>query len=344
MYLPPKVLTHIFSFSVDGDLAGHWKEHTGKTLGWIGVTHVCKHWRQVALDTPCLWTNIVFDLGADCTWETIARAKQAPLSVANYLTHDAQQSTLLVIIASHLSHTKFLTTSFHTEFIPHIVQALESTAAPILEELILSSAIRTNVPEMFANNAPRLRKAHFINIEAPWPSPILQNLTSLNLGAWAFLLETNFIEALSNIPLLEDLTIDDALPAFSSTLSSNRRMQAIPLPHLSNLKLKGLWLDVISVLGSIQFPASTNLSLTFQSNDADNKPIDSLLPIIQRHTDKVEGFPPKAISLKYLSHEEGLVISTEGLYSQCPPLPTLHLVFDSNHSFSKGVQVMQPIL
>jgi hypothetical protein len=41
------------------------------TLGWITVTHLSRHWRQVALSNPKLWVNIVFDLGTEWAKEML---------------------------------------------------------------------------------------------------------------------------------------------------------------------------------------------------------------------------------------------------------------------------------
>ncbi|KAH9957782.1 hypothetical protein BC827DRAFT_1362793, partial [Russula dissimulans] len=73
--LPPELLAIVFTLHAInhpplGQLA----------LGWITVTHVSRHWRQVALSNPKLWVNIVFDLGAEWAEEMLERSKAAPIS------------------------------------------------------------------------------------------------------------------------------------------------------------------------------------------------------------------------------------------------------------------------
>ena len=52
--LPPEILARVFHLIVleEPPISG------GRSLGWIRVTHVCRHWRQVALDDSSLWARI----------------------------------------------------------------------------------------------------------------------------------------------------------------------------------------------------------------------------------------------------------------------------------------------
>ncbi|KAI0280965.1 hypothetical protein BC826DRAFT_874013, partial [Russula brevipes] len=76
--LPPEVLARIFHLVAFADSSG---AETG-SLRWIGVTHVCRHWRQVALDDSSLWARISSSRVRP-TWvsEVLARARDAPLAI-----------------------------------------------------------------------------------------------------------------------------------------------------------------------------------------------------------------------------------------------------------------------
>ncbi|KAI0284069.1 hypothetical protein BC826DRAFT_881182, partial [Russula brevipes] len=78
--LPPEVLARIFHLVALAD-AESSRPKMGN-LRWIGVTHVCRHWRQVALDDSSLWARISGSM-AKATWvcEMLARARNAPLSI-----------------------------------------------------------------------------------------------------------------------------------------------------------------------------------------------------------------------------------------------------------------------
>ncbi|KAI0039928.1 hypothetical protein FA95DRAFT_1462389, partial [Auriscalpium vulgare] len=60
--LPPEILSAVFSILTDIDRP---RNH-GKSLAWISITHVCRKWRDVALNNPTLWSTIIlpFPLGA----------------------------------------------------------------------------------------------------------------------------------------------------------------------------------------------------------------------------------------------------------------------------------------
>ncbi|KAJ6607511.1 hypothetical protein B0H10DRAFT_551566 [Mycena sp. CBHHK59/15] len=65
--LPPEMLSRIFLFCSDSD-----------SLKWIKeVSHICRHWRSVALGCPNLWSFPVF---SQPKWadEMLKRSKMAP--------------------------------------------------------------------------------------------------------------------------------------------------------------------------------------------------------------------------------------------------------------------------
>ncbi|KAH8093967.1 hypothetical protein BXZ70DRAFT_374312 [Cristinia sonorae] len=78
-HLPPEILSNIFRLcqwgaaEVDG----------GFFSKWISVTHVCHHWREVALHDPILWSAV--SITASCPVNALAiilaRSKQLPLDM-----------------------------------------------------------------------------------------------------------------------------------------------------------------------------------------------------------------------------------------------------------------------
>ncbi|KAI0263251.1 hypothetical protein BC834DRAFT_785328, partial [Gloeopeniophorella convolvens] len=77
--LPPELLARIFHFHA----LSHPPLIDGRSLGWIVDTHVCQHWRQVALGDGSLWSDIKGP-SAKNRWipEMVARSKDAPLSIS----------------------------------------------------------------------------------------------------------------------------------------------------------------------------------------------------------------------------------------------------------------------
>jgi len=74
--LPAEILARIFHFN-----AFSAKPYS-PTLrhGWISVTHVCRRWRQVALDDSTLWTHFsAYPQSEEWIAERLSRARNAPL-------------------------------------------------------------------------------------------------------------------------------------------------------------------------------------------------------------------------------------------------------------------------
>ncbi|TEB23193.1 hypothetical protein FA13DRAFT_1640179, partial [Coprinellus micaceus] len=51
--LPPEIFSTIFQLVKD-DIT------EAERVSWIKVTHVCRYWREIALDHASLWSNISF--------------------------------------------------------------------------------------------------------------------------------------------------------------------------------------------------------------------------------------------------------------------------------------------
>ncbi|ETW81376.1 hypothetical protein HETIRDRAFT_317186 [Heterobasidion irregulare TC 32-1] len=273
-------------------------------IGWIGVTHVCKHWRQVALDEPWLWTDVTPDMGRRWTWEFITRAGQMPLGIYG----EREARLLPVLVASgHLSHTQALAICCDDRRLLRIVRSLITVAAPVLESLALGSTRalgETAIPileDFLAVYAPRLRTAVFVGLWIPWSSPIIRNLTKLHVSIDCETFDGDHIQcptppselfdALANMPYLEDLAVSYAIPPFQSRPAEPQRQRgSIVLRHLSHLKLQGPYLDVPVVLDVIQFSALTVLELEFYAGDS--RTLRALCPPLGRYSDMPLGVEP----------------------------------------------------
>ncbi|KAI0252267.1 hypothetical protein BJV78DRAFT_1204073 [Lactifluus subvellereus] len=99
--LPPELLVRVFHFQ-----AFEASRSNRETLDRIRVTHVCQHWRQVALEDSSLWARFSGLLpSTTCLAEILARAKDAPLIID---LDGSQSSKTVSIFSSHLSHIREL--------------------------------------------------------------------------------------------------------------------------------------------------------------------------------------------------------------------------------------------
>ena len=86
--LPVEILAMIFTVLSVLNPAG-WRFNTGgtghsktSTLGWIGVSHVCRRWRIVLLDLGQLWADNVLALPCESAITTfLARARDSPVTL-----------------------------------------------------------------------------------------------------------------------------------------------------------------------------------------------------------------------------------------------------------------------
>ncbi|ETW84688.1 hypothetical protein HETIRDRAFT_473409 [Heterobasidion irregulare TC 32-1] len=336
--LPPELLARIFSFSAAID------PPSSSALGWITVTHVCSHWRQVALDHSTLWANVSLEIGSRWSDEMIQRAKLAPLIITPPRFFTQAVSEIAVrILHSHLGRTTELRLTSRKVFLPPMETFTAS--APLLEEVCISSIHEyVRLPnDLFGHNAPRLRSACFRGCIIPWSSPLLRNLTHLDiaLSSQGSNMDTapnlpsheEFFDLLANMCRLESLSIEEYFPRSlpEATASSRMRYPVIKLPHLSVLGLTGQWSDCAPVLRSIEVPATSRISL--DCLDLDSNIFDSvLLPIVERHSGKTgEALPMRTLRIGIVS---GLGYSFQIYlrYSNVvASLETLHAILQALH-------------
>jgi len=75
--LLPELLARIFQFLILGDIA----LFSVPVMGWFEATHVCQHWRQVALDDSSLWARVT-GFSPSPEWiSTLVHARNALLDI-----------------------------------------------------------------------------------------------------------------------------------------------------------------------------------------------------------------------------------------------------------------------
>ncbi|KAF8878024.1 hypothetical protein CPB84DRAFT_352749 [Gymnopilus junonius] len=84
--LPVCVLVRIFSFlQEDGEDDPFSNNCQGSTHldpnSWVNVTHVCRHWRSVAHETPSLWTRIHVHSNSAHVATFLGKSEQLPLTI-----------------------------------------------------------------------------------------------------------------------------------------------------------------------------------------------------------------------------------------------------------------------
>ena len=132
-------------------------------LSWIIVTHVCRHWRQVALDHPSLWTNISTALGDRAMIQMLARSKECvPITFEHYGRKCDFQDHIL----PHLHRVEKLLLHDHSHPIKDILYVLKQGTIPTLKSLTISALghdFKLPLISLLRAN-PQLRSVTLLNV------------------------------------------------------------------------------------------------------------------------------------------------------------------------------------
>ena len=186
--LPPEILAQVFHHIVFEDSP----YSRARALGWIKVTHVCQHWRQVALNNSSLWARIS-GMGCNSTkWisEMLTRAGNAPLDIELSAAAKSSLGALLMIFP-HLPHTRRLRFNNLSTLHSDSIQEIFSWEAPALEHFELTVTPYSDMifPDLgrnilFKGHSPRLRVFSLSRVVIPW-SLVPGQLTQLEMGSSA---------------------------------------------------------------------------------------------------------------------------------------------------------------
>ena len=288
--LPAEILARIFHFVP-------FSQPSFYLRGWAHVTHVCRRWRQIALDDSTLWTHFstTSSRNEECIAEQLSRARNAPLvlKLGPWLGKDA-----LSLFTPHIPHTRELYLHDLSSLHPEIVQEIIIEKAPVLECLEFDTS--KNLPMVikhavghlfFKGPLPKLRILRISRIAFPWSHFPRGQLTQLKV----ILSEevptvtskdsqhddlNQLIDLLIDCPSLEVLTLENCLPAM---LSGSSGRQTIHLPRLSRLCLGGSSSRVTNSLKMLKLSSFTTLRLTCTSENTATHSDYPILPILSEH-------------------------------------------------------------
>ena len=289
--LPPELLARIFRFFILEDLG-----RFGVPMEfWFKATHVCRHWRQVALDDSSLWARITVTESSSFHWvlAMLVRSRNAPLDI-NLMGEPSPR--LLSKVPPHILHTRQLRLCELRRHHSQRVKDICALEAPALEHFELEFSARSPVPfrqlagpTLFKGRTPRLRRLILSQISIPWSFIPRGQLTELKINLSRGTSTTNnpgpddsnqLIDLLINSPELKVLVLQFCLPPMFSQVS---RRQPIHLPHLSHLCLGGSTPHVTSLLKKLELPSSAVLHLRCISESPSGHDDNQILPLISGH-------------------------------------------------------------
>jgi hypothetical protein len=295
--LPPEVLATIFAFLS----ASTWNEGAFH-LEWIRVAHVCRRWREAALDHPRFWSHINFNkLTPGGMAEILARAKMAPLHLEADVGvwTSAQVEAFERQLEAHISHTHHLSISGSFE----ATLARLSSSAPTLKSLVLSHKSPTYglppaiIPDNLLNcTAPNLTSLELENCDISWKSPLLKGLRDLlilDISTKARPELEDWLDALNEMPQLKTLSLQYATPRapLASPLISEPS-RTIVLPFLTRFYIHASAKDCALALAHLLLPTLTWLHVHVESHDEEGEDVRLVIPYVARNVYVVQDIEP----------------------------------------------------
>jgi len=288
--LPPEVLSNVFRLTrTIMQLQDSDRQYS---LAWIRVTHVCWHWRTVAINCPDLWNRVVIPLEQGWLEEILRRSKKTPLFIiadVRLFPRDGVQEFRTLWL--HISRVRELDVStlgtFGSSTWSRDCLPEHPTPAPMLETFKLSHveliAEKQFPDDFFQGDVPALRQLTVMNFPVNWESPSFKQLVQLTVSfsSWDNRVAPSMrqmLDFLGNLPNLEILELQHAFPVVdvpAVTLVSDR---TIALPRLKRLTVNSIFLSCSNVLRQLRFPSLKFLDLQFSQVDPRDFP--SILPTL----------------------------------------------------------------
>ncbi|KAF8123772.1 hypothetical protein EV363DRAFT_759135 [Boletus edulis] len=293
--LPTEILQDIFIHCARDY---HYKHMcpTKSVPSWVNVSYVCRHWRNVTLESPTLWSYL-FIMSRRWTEVLLARSKQASLKIRVSLVPRKWLSCVGMVM-KHVERIQELCLHLPASFVlPKL-----SSRAPRLQELNITVEYPNSSVEwpslLFDGDTPALRTLRLSSCPVPLRSFTLSALTVLHLVHIPARFRQNteeFLAALSRMQDLQHLYICHALPSAIGFLSSAvfKTFEKIDLPHLSRLRIRALLSMTVTLLSCINIPLNTQVRL--ECNSEPNSSLDhyALLRslLAQRYKDQAQSNP-----------------------------------------------------
>ncbi|KAI0330911.1 hypothetical protein GY45DRAFT_1323043 [Cubamyces sp. BRFM 1775] len=278
--LPPEILSEIFTFvAIDAYESRQRPQHPRiQSYQWLSVTYVCRAWREIALNTPRLWSHIVLT-SSKIVPEIISRSKKAPLWITGSVDHEGDpRLAMLDRLVEDPMRIKELRLNAPERLI-QIMSAKWATPAKALESIMLSSdhgcfehaALFPIKPlsNFFSGETPNLRRLEIKRVSLHWNNPLFcSSLRTLvvhsrydptpRLGELPQLLD-----ALETMQSLETLYLNEAIPRLPDSATHIPEPQrTVALPKLRSITLLSDALECANMLAHLSLPNNVQLSVT----------------------------------------------------------------------------------
>lgn len=268
--LPPEILSRIFVLARDWSV----RVEFNNPASWICVGHVCRHWREVALGCPSLWSVPVFNR-PNLAQEMLQRSKTAALTIrstASHWTPGMFEQLKTAMGQIHRIQSIELDLGLIYPGVVKILSSSLSQPATLLEDISLSGAthlIPLHDQSLFTTDAltdaPRLRSVSFDCLNVSWESAVFRhrNLTRLRLSNSPVATGSastfgQMMDALNHLPNIRILELNDSIPPHTTSKGDEKTLE---FKFLERLELSAKAVDCILFLRHIQYPPGATVIL-----------------------------------------------------------------------------------
>ncbi|KAH8091674.1 hypothetical protein BXZ70DRAFT_952818 [Cristinia sonorae] len=283
--IPVEILARIFFWIV----VGTHDTRSSRGTRWITITHVCRHWRQVALNTPTLWTDICVEGTVEPAATFLKRSKGAQLHIHVEMSLIAPDIRLLHAVAaeSHraatlsldLEQNRFnaMSSSFPSAF-PHLRQLIVNISGdiPIQTISVLTPAFFSTGVDGRNTSTPALEYLKLTNLQISWANtsfPSTLRCIIFQVGGMvptdhpSLVSYLDIVHALQGLPLLEVLHLRGVFRALSSPIALPPPVEKhVQLPRLRDMALYGDPTVSIHIMDHLVIPPDCRIAMRLDGN------------------------------------------------------------------------------
>ena len=256
----------------------HWKDACGSNrrgLGaeWVRATWICRRWREVALDTPALWSSVLLcsdtiNKSALETQLNRARGTALDLFVSDPKgSSEELEDVLELVLAKKSPIRKFKVVCF--EFRPALEEFITAVAANIASLSLEGDTWRlaNGSKWQFGSDAFPLLHSLALSGIIPTPGPPLLNLAQLELTdaldstAPPAIDVHQFLAACPNLEVLRTQHSFEYDLDYMIDQPGSDVLPVVTLPKLRSLSVDELALAIATAVGTLRLPALTAFHL-----------------------------------------------------------------------------------
>ncbi|KAL4257121.1 F-box domain-containing protein [Pleurotus pulmonarius] len=256
--LPPEVLSMIFeSLALDTTPRSYYARDAYKHL--LPATQVCRAWRQVALDSPRIWSCIFAFASPRIVELFLERAKSAPL----YLMAPGYYSQELVLLAVLNRHDQLKEIDMDCK--PEWAKRVVSESTPQLEVISLRNASYSSFDalQFLAEACPVLKHLSLTGYTLHTRTTSFTTLRSLIIksgrcdGDFTRTDTVDLFTMLNDLTLLSSLTLIDVLAPLGGPVLP----LSVDLPSLTNLFIQDSDISNLGMMSCITAPLIKTIKL-----------------------------------------------------------------------------------